>query len=235
MKNKCLYFYINSIRPNKVYFWGYLLFLLILFSLHIPSHRDFLLEWFNSHRTTILNYFFIYASKIAEEEGILFVFVFFLLFRYSLFVITILSVSLSTLLANIIKTITNLPRPLHIYEHIDNFTINLVPGVEVHRFMSFPSGHTAAAFAMLFFFLFLSKNTFHRLAILILSALVGFSRIYLFQHFTQDVLFASILGLSVALTLSFIFIHFNWHIELDEKQGLLYDLFLKRKKPSDKI
>lgn len=232
MKRKCLQFYINSIRPNKAYFIGYTIFLLILLSLHLSFHRDILLEWFNSNRNAILNHLFIYASKIAEEEGIIITFVVLLFVRYSLFIMTILSVSVATLLANLIKTLTNLPRPLHVYEHINNFTINFVQGVEVHRFMSFPSGHTAAAFAMLFFFLFLSKNTFHRLGILTLSILVGISRVYLFQHFTQDILFASILGLFVALTFAFIFIHFNWYFQLEKKKGLYFDIFLTNKNTS---
>ena len=230
MNERYLKFYHQVIKQNISYFFGLSLFLGILSVLFFISHRDILLEWFNSNRSPFLNYFFISASKIAEEEGIIIVFLLLLFVRYSLFVITILSVSITTLTANIIKTITDLPRPFYIYEQIHNFTINFVPGVEIHRFMSFPSGHTAAAFSMLFFFLFLSKNIYHRLGVLILSILVGLSRIYLFQHFTYDVLFATILGVLIALIFSFVFIHFDWYIQLDEKKGLYYDLFTKNKK-----
>lgn len=223
----------NIIIPNKVYFIGYFVFILLLSLFFIEPHRDFLLEWFNQHRNPFLNYVFICATKIAEEQGIIIVFIILLLFRYSAFLLSAISISIATLISNVIKTITDLPRPLEVYDKIKDFSINFVPGVDVHRFMSFPSGHTTAAFAMLFFLLLISKNTFHRLSVLLLSIIVAISRVYLFQHFTRDVYVASLLGLLIALIISFIFIHFRWFNELEQKNGLM-DTFirLKQKKKS---
>ena len=58
---------------------------------------------------------------------------------------------------------------------------------------SFPSGHTAAAFAAAFA-LFLYHKKAGSLA-LILAFLMGFSRLYLFVHFPSDVIAGALLGL----------------------------------------
>lgn len=58
---------------------------------------------------------------------------------------------------------------------------------------SFPSGHTGAAFASASA-LYFSKNRFRGLA-LILAALIGFSRLYLYVHYPTDVLAGVFIGI----------------------------------------
>lgn len=59
---------------------------------------------------------------------------------------------------------------------------------------SFPSGHTAAAFAAAFALFLCHKRAGS--AALILAVLMGFSRLYLFVHFPSDVIAGALLGLS---------------------------------------
>lgn len=59
---------------------------------------------------------------------------------------------------------------------------------------SFPSGHTAAAFAAAFALFLCHKRAGS--AALILAVLKGFSRLYLFVHFPSDVIAGALLGLS---------------------------------------
>ena len=57
---------------------------------------------------------------------------------------------------------------------------------------SFPSGHTAAAFAAAFALFLCHKRAGS--AALILAVLMGFSRLYLFVHFPSDVIAGALLG-----------------------------------------
>jgi membrane-associated phospholipid phosphatase len=70
-----------------------------------------------------------------------------------------------------------------------------VPGVHLRRAMnSFPSGHTSAAFSL---FICLALITPRKWAPLwVVSAwAVAYSRIYLSQHFLEDILLGSVIGL----------------------------------------
>jgi len=69
---------------------------------------------------------------------------------------------------------------------LDATQIHTVPGVEIHTFNSFPSGHTATAFTLFILTTYFFPNKY-ALSIGIVYAIVcGYSRIYLAQHFPLD-------------------------------------------------
>ena len=67
---------------------------------------------------------------------------------------------------------------------------------------AFPSGHTSSCFCASFAMIFMAKGRWQKLmgwAAIILSAIVGFTRIYLHVHYCTDVLGGIVLGLICAL------------------------------------
>ena len=58
---------------------------------------------------------------------------------------------------------------------------------------SFPSGHTASSFAVVFAFYYAKDRLWKPAAVL--AALIGFSRMYLFVHFPTDIIGGVLLGL----------------------------------------
>lgn len=82
-------------------------------------------------------------------------------------------------------------------EFIGADQLYLVPGIDVHQYHSFPSGHTTAAFAFLAFIacVFFAKNKVMQVVLAIVAVLVGYSRMYLSQHFLEDVVAGACLGL----------------------------------------
>jgi len=76
--------------------------------------------------------------------------------------------------------------------------IQLPRNVEVHLHHSFPSGHTIGAFAFFYLFSSFVPSRLASLFFLLLASLVGFSRIFLAQHFPLDVVVGSFIGLLVA-------------------------------------
>ncbi|TAG55826.1 MAG: phosphatase PAP2 family protein [Cytophagales bacterium] len=96
------------------------------------------------------------------------------------------------------------PRPMHTFEvNPPNITPHLVDGVQVHAFGSFPSGHTATAFALAIciIFVFTSHKPLLSLLLFLTAALVGYSRIYLLQHFFIDVYMGSIIGVFTSISI----------------------------------
>lgn len=78
-----------------------------------------------------------------------------------------------------------------------------VPGVElVNSYTnSFPSGHTTAAFALFTLLAFFTPKSTQKTIWLIPASLAGISRIYLGQHFLEDVIAGAVLGSLVAIVL----------------------------------
>ncbi|MDG1332146.1 MAG: phosphatase PAP2 family protein [Crocinitomicaceae bacterium] len=78
--------------------------------------------------------------------------------------------------------------------------LHTAPGVEMHTSNSFPSGHTAAGFAFFALVAFLyGKNKWVQFLCVIGAVLVGFSRIYLSQHFLEDAVLGGTMGLACFL------------------------------------
>ncbi len=87
-------------------------------------------------------------------------------------------------------------RPLKYFEaHGIDYRLDLVPGVDVHAWHSFPSGHTATAFGLFILLGLFSRKTLVRSILLLLAAGVGLSRIWLSQHFLIDVAAGALLGI----------------------------------------
>lgn len=100
------------------------------------------------------------------------------------------SIVSQVLLQSIIKRLFSRQKPYVSYTEISN----VIPPPDK---FSFPSGHTAAAFAVAFVFYYFYPFLF--IPMLIIASLIAFSRIYLGLHYPTDVLAGIILGLISAL------------------------------------
>ncbi len=101
------------------------------------------------------------------------------------------------------------PRPKVYFEQLLNRPewVSQIEGVALANSFtsSFPSGHTLAAFAFYTFIALLVENNFIKIMLLSIAILVGFSRMYLFQHFINDVVWGALIGTVWAIILFFIY------------------------------
>jgi membrane-associated phospholipid phosphatase len=119
--------------------------------------------------------------------------------RVSLVLLT--AYAISGLLVQLTKRFffSHMARPSKYFElHGSGQELHLVPGVELHSWYSFPSGHTAAAFAVFFGLSLFLRSPGVRLFLFILAAGVAWSRVYLSQHFLMDVSAGAFFGLAGA-------------------------------------
>ena len=77
---------------------------------------------------------------------------------------------------------------------------------------SFPSGHTACAFAIYFCLSMMVKNNWLKFFFFFLALLTAFTRVYLSQHFFMDVYGGSLVGAFSALVAYLIVLRIkkNW-------------------------
>lgn len=73
-----------------------------------------------------------------------------------------------------------------------------VPGLELHHHLSFPSGHSTAAWAMCYALVVLLPGRMNGVLFAVLAAMIAYSRVYLSQHFTEDILAGAIIGTGTA-------------------------------------
>ncbi len=95
----------------------------------------------------------------------------------------------------IVKRSLSLPRPARVFAESDS--LYFVPGVDVHFHHSFPSGHSTTAFAIYFGLALLYPK--QRWFFMMVAVIVAFSRVYLSQHFLEDILAGSFVGFSFIL------------------------------------
>lgn len=88
--------------------------------------------------------------------------------------------------------------------------LHFVQGIDLHSYYSFPSGHTATAFALFFALSLMMKSNLAKWLFFVVAILIGYSRIYLSQHFLSDVLAGSIIGTIIFLLTLCIF-NKSWH------------------------
>ncbi|MGI6262550.1 MAG: phosphatase PAP2 family protein [Succiniclasticum sp.] len=102
-----------------------------------------------------------------------------------------LSVALNGLIANgILKVLVARPRPFMTYADI-------TPLISHPSGYSFPSGHTACAFAVAFV-LYQMLPRRYGIPAMILAFLIGLSRLYLGVHYPTDVLGGMLIGCAIA-------------------------------------
>ena len=153
----------------------------------------------NSWHSNFLDTLFPYLTYLGGGflSGLAVLFFLFISYRWA--IICSASFIVTGLITQLLKrtVFADCTRPMKFFA--DNQVIHTVPGVDMHMYNSFPSGHTTAAFS-LFFMLALTLKGPQRswgVLFLLLAVLGGYSRIYLGQHFPEDVLAGSLIGVLV--------------------------------------
>jgi len=149
----------------------------------------------NSYHCTTIDSIAKYATHVGD--GIFFSIVIFAFIFKSIrtSILLLLSFLISSGVAQFLKKIifTDAMRPMHFFQYNENF--HQIENFTYHFNNSFPSGHATSCFA-LFTLLALtySKNKLIQVACLVSAILFSFTRVYLSQHFFQDILAGSIVG-----------------------------------------
>ena len=150
----------------------------------------------NCYHNKELDFFFKYFTQIGGWfpfiiAGIL------IFYKWRITAVILLAQLFATLITTPIKRIIRAPRPSVILSEL-GIDFHRVEGVDLHSTLSFPSGHTSAAFAFCIVLALFCPKIWQKILFLILAIMGGYSRIYLSQHFLEDVLAGSIIGLASA-------------------------------------
>jgi membrane-associated phospholipid phosphatase len=158
----------------------------------------------NQASSPFLDIFFKYATHLGDGTfiAVLTIILLFIKYRYALAFLT--GSLLTSLTVNLFKKVIlgTVYRPAKYFELYETYQLHFVEGVKLHALQSFPSGHTATAFNLFFTMALLVKNNYLKLFFFVMAVVIGYSRVYISQHFLQDIAVGSLFGV--------IFILFSW-------------------------
>ena len=159
----------------------------------INSKADTHLE-FNSYHSSFFDIFFRYVTNLGDGVTAVLIVIILLVVKFRYAVIVGLANIISTGITQTLKhtLFSDVVRPKKFFEGIHD--LYFVPGVDNYLYNSFPSGHSTCAFSLYFSLALIIENKRYKLLLFVLAFLVGYSRIYLSQHFLEDVYAGSIIG-----------------------------------------
>ena len=159
----------------------------------------------NAFHSPFFDSFFLLYTFLGDGKFATIVAILMLLhsFRCSLFIAC--SVAISGLLVNFLKRAIfyGTPRPITYFKGLYNLYI--VPGLEPNEINSFPSGHSATAFALFLCLAIIVYPVWFKYLLFCMAALVCYSRMYLSEHFLRDVFAGSVIGTIITCLVFLVF------------------------------
>ena len=214
----------NLIKSNLYFLVPFVVFLCfggVLLSIY---DKEILLITINSRYSSLGDFVFQYYTHVGDGFFYILLAILILLFvsKYKA-IVMLVCYAFTSLLAQLIKY--NIPGQNHrprSHFWLDSDRIHFVDGVEIMVSHSFPSGHTTSAFSMFLLFSIFVKNRSLSLLFFVLALMVGYSRMYLGQHFFADVYFGAIIGTFFTIIAYYIL---DVAMKLSEKKSLERGVF----------
>ncbi len=185
---------VSLLRNNRIYFSGLFFFLLTSFLLLLVNGKAAIFISLNAWHPFWLNVFFINYTFVGDGIfAVALIGIFLFYFKKKQEGLALLyAFIVSGIIVQIIKNLVSSPRPKLFFE--PGQYLFFVDNISLSNNSSFPSGHTATAFAIATVLILLMKDKKWQLPVLVAAVLVGYSRIYLAQHFLADVLVGAVIG-----------------------------------------
>jgi membrane-associated phospholipid phosphatase len=195
---------IQSLRKSAFYFTAWILFCMAALA-YLPSHST--AECFiqlNVFHSEWMDRLFVLITFMGDGIFLLLVALIMIIARrYELAMKSVMVFLLSGILVQVLKNVITAPRPKVLLESLGLSYQYFIDGITRIGNSSFPSGHTTTFFALATLLAMQTGNVWRQLLLLLTALLVGYSRIYLGQHFLQDVLMGSVIGVCTAIPIHF--------------------------------
>jgi membrane-associated phospholipid phosphatase len=200
----------DVLKQIRLFFIIYLILLCACLTVKIMFTKEVIYFAVNSKNYSFGDEIAPYITDIGNGWTIIILSALLVLYNYRTAFLMITSYAITSILAQVVKFIFDAPRPILLYKDKLNL-VHLVKGVDMLQYHSFPSGHTVTAFSAAVVIVYLTKNKKWSILLLIIAAAVGYSRMYLSEHFFEDVTVGSVIGVVITVC---------WISYIDNKQFL---------------
>lgn len=176
---------------NAALFSVVLALIVAVFLLIYGKENSFLV--INKYNSPQFDYVFKYWTYLGD--GIIWVplFVYVIFFKRDYFVAVLAALIISTIFTHFLKRVIYPDefRPIVVMSE----KVRVIQGYYMNRNHSFPSGHTSTAFTLALLLAFIVRGNFWVYFFPFVAFFVGYSRVYLAQHFVTDVLAGMFVGI----------------------------------------
>lgn len=182
-------------QQNKTFFLLFFFYLIAFALLQFLYTKVELFLWVNTHYSAAADTFFQYYTNVGDGWVFTALLMGCLFISMRLSIIAALTYATTGFASQFLKRaiFPDTPRP-RLYFNQQQLPIRLIEGLEVHTQHSFPSGHTISGFALFAFLAIAIANKKWAPLFFVLAFFVGYSRVYLAQHFVVDAFAGSIIG-----------------------------------------
>jgi membrane-associated phospholipid phosphatase len=200
---KCSIFEVKVVDIFKKYsiFYVFVFTILLLgFVLHLVLAKGELVLLFDSKHTLNLDSIFMWITKGGELYGGIAVALILLAFKKMRFLgIFAVSILLSLAVSQGLKhgVFPDELRPIKTHTELHK-----IDGLERHKVNSFPSGHTTAAFTYFTMVALAFRRKWISIFAPVCATMVGLSRVYLGQHYLNDIVAGAVLGVFIVTTVT---------------------------------
>lgn len=188
-------------KKNHLYFFfiPYIFVAVTLFFLILIYKKGELHLILNSFHASLLDFFFTYITEFGATIPFL-IAVIYLFHRLNKSFYILVTLLINSLITNGLKLVFHEPRPKTFFaQNFPDIPLQFVDGMRIYLKNGFPSGHTSAVFAVMLCIALISKNPLVSAICCIIAIATAYSRVYLSQHFGEDVLLGSVVGITTAL------------------------------------
>jgi len=152
----------------------------------------------NSFHFPAADYFFRYLTWLGNGWAALILVLVLSMIKIRHAILMYASFTISGIIAQLLKHLV-FPGALRPVEYLGGHDLYLVQGVKMLHSYSFPSGHATTAFAVFFVLAHLLPSRWGKMLCALAAILIAYSRVYLSQHFTRDILAGSIIGIIIGI------------------------------------
>jgi membrane-associated phospholipid phosphatase len=196
MKHSLSNHHINEQFRTSVAVSMVLLISVVIFLLIYGKQQSFLI--INSYNAESLDTFFKWATYMGDGLIYIPIVLYCIFFNKNFLIPVIAGIVICTFLTHFLKRVVFPDELRPISLEIENVVVHKIKGVTVHREHSFPSGHTSTAFSMALLLSSIMRRRIWAILLPLLAFTVGYSRVYLSQHFVTDVCAGMTIGIITA-------------------------------------
>ena len=149
----------------------------------------------NKYNSPEFDYVFEYWTYLGDGMVWVPLFLYVILFKREFFVAVFASLIICTLLTHFLKRVV-FPDDMRPIVALGKEHVRVIDGLKINTRNSFPSGHTSTAFTLALLMAYIVRGIFWVFFFPLVAFFVGYSRVYLAQHFVTDVFAGMLIGIA---------------------------------------